>query len=380
MWFNHARKTYNLALEAVRKKQFGCTEFDRLRWRFVVKQQLGNKLSYLNDTPSKIRANAIRDLCDSFETNFLKRKINPHHKFEVQFRSRREEQSIVIEPDSFVTAKSKEKYKIFLPKSIRHQIFTKPDKPSEFWSTIDSACRLIMNRLGQVYICVPIRYDKISPPLLQNIVALDPGIRTFQTAFSPENLNAFVEFGKSDIERITRLCLHLDKLLSSYDSSESYQRRRRLKKAINRLRLRIFRLKKDCHHRCCDYLTKNYDVILLPRFEVSQMIIRKKRKLRKKSVRELLNWSHFMFQQSLLKKAEERGKKVIIVTEEYTSKTCCNCGWIHQKLKGSKVFKCKECGVTIDRDFNGAVNILIKYLTELESVSVSAEAIPPMGS
>ncbi|MGL5874058.1 MAG: zinc ribbon domain-containing protein [Xenococcaceae cyanobacterium] len=51
-------------------------------------------------------------------------------------------------------------------------------------------------------------------------------------------------------------------------------------------------------------------------------------------------------------------------TEEYTSKTCTACGHIHQKLGGSKIFKCPHCGHTLPRDFNGALGILIKALSD----------------
>ena len=57
---------------------------------------------------------------------------------------------------------------------------------------------------------------------------------------------------------------------------------------------------------------------------------------------------------------ELRNKKLIICTEEYTSKTCSKCGEINEKLGGKKIFKCEKCQLQIDRDFNGAINILLK--------------------
>ena len=35
---------------------------------------------------------------------------------------------------------------------------------------------------------------------------------------------------------------------------------------------------------------------------------------------------------------------------------------------GSKVFCCPECKTELDRDINGARNILLRYLTKKESV------------
>ena len=48
----------------------------------------------------------------------------------------------------------------------------------------------------------------------------------------------------------------------------------------------------------------------------------------------------------------------------YRSKTCGFCGYIHKKLGGSKVFSCPQCKTKLDRDINGARNILLRYLTK----------------
>ena len=48
-----------------------------------------------------------------------------------------------------------------------------------------------------------------------------------------------------------------------------------------------------------------------------------------------------------------------LVTEEYTSATCGQCGKIHQKLYGKKN---PSCSYKADRDLNGARNIMIKSL------------------
>ena len=53
------------------------------------------------------------------------------------------------------------------------------------------------------------------------------------------------------------------------------------------------------------------------------------------------------------------------VDEYYTSKTCSNCSIINNKLKGSKIFKCK-CGLNIDRDYNACRNILMLSIKNIE--------------
>ncbi|GBC07164.1 hypothetical protein RclHR1_00730013 [Rhizophagus clarus] len=85
----------------------------------------------------------------------------------------------------------------------------------------------------------------------------------------------------------------------------------------------------------------------------------------------MCTWSHFHFRQHLIHKAREYPWcQVVICTEEYTSKTCGFCGYIHKKLDGSKEFCCPQCKTKLDRDINGARNILLRYLTKKERVSL----------
>jgi transposase len=77
----------------------------------------------------------------------------------------------------------------------------------------------------------------------------------------------------------------------------------------------------------------------------------------------MLTLSHYSFQQRLLSKSEEYTNcKVHIVDESYTSKTCGKCGEINTTLGSSKLFICgnTSCRTELDRDCNGARNILIK--------------------
>ena len=73
------------------------------------------------------------------------------------------------------------------------------------------------------------------------------------------------------------------------------------------------------------------------------------------------NWPLTTFVNQLSYKVQLKGNKLIKVNESWTSKTCCNCGTINydQTLK-DREYIC-ECGLQINRDLNGAVNIYKKY-------------------
>lgn len=200
-------------------------------------------------------------------------------------------------------------------------------------------------------------------PLGENqarIVALDPGVRTFQTFFSPDRAGVI---GYHDFGRLVRLCHYLDDLISRYTTSKNKKQRYRMRKAANRLRWKIRDLRDELHAKTIRFLVDHFDVILIPTFETSQMVTRERRKLRSKTVRSMLTWAHFKFKERLKVVAAQYGKTVIEVNEAYTSKTCSWSGEIVQV--GSSEHIRGSDGVIVHRDVNGARGIFLRALAEL---------------
>lgn len=188
--------------------------------------------------------------------------------------------------------------------------------------------------------------------------------------------NYFAEFGKGDFERIAKLCYHLDRMKSRHAQAKgrNFKRLRyRLRQAMEKLRTKIKNLRSELHKQIASHLAKNYDVVVLPTFETSQMVARKKRKLRNKTARAMITWAFYQFAQTLEHLCNRYGSKLVRVTEEYTSKTCTKCGHVHRKLGGSKHFHCPKCGYEIPRDFNGALGIFLKAMWDTTFLSEISE-------
>ena len=78
------------------------------------------------------------------------------------------------------------------------------------------------------------------------VIAFDPGNRTFLTGYDGENI---LEIGSGDIGHITRLCLHLDKLISTHVKAKGKANKKlryKLGQAI-KLRYKIQDLVDDMH-------------------------------------------------------------------------------------------------------------------------------------
>ena len=191
-----------------------------------------------------------------------------------------------------------------------------------------------------------------------NIVALDPGVRTFMTMFSE---TAFGWLGHHAINRIQRLCQHADNLYSRATQGKR-PLRRTLRQCAQKIQVKIRNLVMELHKKVAHFLVTNFDIILLPTFETQQMVKRGARKLRKKSVRQMLTLSHNKFKMFLKQKALEYGVVVIDANEAYTSKTVSWTGKIVEKLGGAKVIADAD-GNRCDRDLNGARGIFISELS-----------------
>lgn len=196
------------------------------------------------------------------------------------------------------------------------------------------------------------------------LVALDPGVRSFLTLFSP---NSFGWIGNQDIGRIQRLCQHLDNLISQ-SSKVRRKVKQRYRKACDRLRRKIRNLIDELHHKVAKFLVENFDIILLPTFEVSEMVLKNSRRIRSRSVRQMLNWAHYRFKMFLKHKAFEHNKMVIDCCEAYTSKTVSWTGEMIHNLGGRKVIQSKIDGQKMNRDINGARGIFLRALVDTPSL------------
>lgn len=339
-WLAACRYCFNQAIAMQRKKPLS-----KLQLRNEVMR--GDLPEWVKETPCHMRQNAIFDAHRAFKASS-----------DAKFRSIRDySQTIKFNDSNF----KKGTWYPSLTKGLTYHT-------SEIIPECDRGTQLVYCK-GRWFAVFPLSVTA-EPTDATGIIALDPGVRTFMTGFDG---NKFLEFGGGDMGRIARLCQHLDNLMSRM-SQATKQRRKRMRQAAHRMRIRIRNLVDECQKQTACYLTSNYRVIFLPTFESSQMVAKARRKIRSKTARAMLTWAHYRFKQTIKHQANVRNVNVIDVTEEYTSKTCTHCGHVHQKLGGSKVFTCPECGCSIPRDYNGAFGILLKALRDTASISYEGDS------
>ncbi len=257
--------------------------------------------------------------------------------------------------------KERKKLKIFLRSE---------DKKSYVKYNVDNDFK-IMREGNDYYVLLSIEQPKIRPENIPlKVVSLDPGKRTFQTFYSPDGIAGKLGDNYYDNKinpinkRIDILCSKRDKIKNIKNKTKENKRSiRNINRRLSLLRTKIKNKIRDLHLKKSSFLCSNFENIIITEFETQKMSQKDERKINKSTTRGILSLSHFSFRQRLIHQCTKQKNLLIITEEPYTSKTCSNCG-NEQEIGSKKTFECEKCKIKIDRDYNGARNILLRTLTK----------------
>ncbi len=130
---------------------------------------------------------------------------------------------------------------------------------------------------------------------------------------------------------------------------------RNRKKALLKVQRRHEHVKaqrEDMINKLVHRLIAENDLIAIEDLAIRNMV--QNRKLAK----SILDAGWGYFKQRLLSKAANAGREVVLVNPAYTSKTCSACGAVFEHLTLADRWVTCDCGLSLDRDHNAAINIL----------------------
>ena len=356
-WFGTNRFIYNKGLDYINNNPEDKDKFDfkHLRHKFITRKHrsglLNNNLlglEWLFETPKEVRTQSLKSLCSNFKSAFSNLKNNNISKFKMKFKSKKSITDSMVIPKSAISFENN-KFKIYPRYSKTEYLLGKRKNKKLNNLKIEHDCKLI-KQYNKYYLLVPVKINKKNNKQSNQIISLDAGNRTFLTGYSPNGHTL-------EINRNKKLLI---KYFERLDLLRSLRTKKKIRKTkLYKQELKIKNFVNDLHWKSCNYLVNNYSNIFLGQLESQKCSMKM---FNSKCNRNLLTLSHYLFRQRLIYKCNENNVKICITSEEYTSKTCTNCGKLNNKLGSSKVFNCSSCELKIDRDVNGARNILIKSI------------------
>ncbi len=146
-------------------------------------------------------------------------------------------------------------------------------------------------------------------------------------------------------------------------------RSKKTAESLARLHMRIANIRRDTLHKVTTTIADNYSHIGIEELHVKGMV------RNSKLARAISDVGLGEFRRQLTYKAEWRGSTVVIHSRFFpSSKKCSSCSNVKETLSLSeRIYRC-ECGLTIDRDLNAAMNLnpVPKALREITPAEMTA--------
>ena len=356
-----ANKAYKFRLYPTKEqeimfvKTFGCVRFiynkmlaDKIEFYKETKQKLNNtpaqykkEYEWLKEVDSLALANAQMNLQTAYN-NFFR---NPKVGFPKYKSKKRNKNSYTTNNDKGGKLRI-ENGRIRLPKvglvKIRqHRII--PDNQKIKSATITKTPS------GKYYVSILVEYEQYIPDVqLDKNKAL--GLDYASHSFYVDSQGREANYPKFYRNAQIILAKEQRKLSHMKYGSNNYQKQRL---RVARLQERIANQRKDWIHKLSTQLANDYDYICVEDINMQNMA-------QSLNLGKSTNDNGFgMFRTILAYKLADRGKELIKIDKWFpSSKMCRFCGTINKNLTlADRIWTC-ECGKTLNRDENAAINIM----------------------
>lgn len=310
---------------------------------FIRKEKNKNIQEWELKTPKEIRAGAVNDVCKAYKTGFSNLKAGNIKYFKLQFRKSKNENKCLVLPKSFI--KNTNGLIKIAPKFINDtfKMGRKTYKKHKHL-LIEHDCRLIKQR-SKYWLCIPVKNKTIlnTVKTFNNYCGIDPGIKTFLTSFGNKEI---VEYKQNK-----------DLLKKLNDKLDYLKAKRTKKKSLTKIEERKENVINEIHWKSINEILKTNDCVFLGDIKSHDIV---KHSRFSKVNRFINDLKFFKFKTRLQFKAILLNKKVFMVNERYTTKTCSCCGNLKDIKLGESIYKCNSCNIVMFRDVNASKNILMK--------------------
>ncbi|EQC2225724.1 RNA-guided endonuclease InsQ/TnpB family protein [Campylobacter jejuni] len=204
-----------------------------------------------------------------------------------------------------------------------------------------------------------------------NCLGIDVGLKSFISLSNGLQIKA-----PKPLNKLNRLLVKRARQLSKKQHAKTKQeilqgikKSNNYKKAsikLNKLHSKISNIRADFLHKLSSLIIRNFNYIGLEDLNLKNHHLAK----------AISDVSFYEFKRMLSYKSQYHKRKIIEAPRFYpSSKTCSSCKSIKEDLKlKDRIYHCKECGLSIDRDYNASLNL--KYFAQEKIGLVQAEFTP----
>lgn len=355
--FGCCRKVYNLMLSDKIEGYKATGKFPT-----VTPAKYKNDYPYLREVDSLALANKQMDLQEAFRNTFSKsrKKKNGFPKFKSAKHSRKsyttnnQKGTVAIVDNKCIKLP-----KIGKVKAVIHRV------PDDSW-TIKSAT-VSQEPDGKYYISVLFEFENIVNPYVAdktNAIGLDyasDGLYVDSNGNTGTNHKYYRE-SHNKLAKAQRKLSRMQGFTKHEVKSNNYIKQLR---KVNKIHRHIANQRLDNLHKISTEIANQYDVVC-----VESLNMRSMANHGFGNGKATLDNGYGMFLSMLEYKLSDRNKYLIKVDKWFPSSQICHCcGMLHPEMKNLTIrtMKC-DCGLTINRDQNAAINILkegLRLLTEV---------------
>ncbi len=317
-----------------------------------------NDHPYLREIDSLALANVQMNLQKAYK-NFFDKKRKKKNGFP-KFKSRKARNSYTTNNQKGTVAIIENKYiklpKIGKVKAVIHRF------PEEDW--IIKSATVSKERDGSFYISILFEFDRIITKVTKsdNVIGLDYKSDGLYMD-SDGNIGSNHKYYRESHKKLAKVQRKLSrKVGSKKNQTKSNNYLKQLKK-VNKIHRHISNQRLDNLHKKSTEIANQYDIVC-----VESLNMRSMSNKGFGNGKATLDNGYGMFLSMLEYKLNDRGKYFIKIDKWYPSSQLCSCCGSRKKLTlQERIYKC-NCGLTMDRDLNAAINIKNEGLRLLEVV------------
>nr|DAN11161.1 MAG TPA: endonuclease [Herelleviridae sp.] len=243
--------------------------------------------------------------------------------------------------------------KIGLVKTNKHMLDRVPEIPNKKYL---SGVRITKNH-NEYYISFNVLIDKSKPVKTGEVIGIDLGITKLMVTSNGYEVNRPDDKVLKYEKKLRRLKRRAGKIYREGRRSKNLDK---LEKEIVKISKKIENILRDNINKEISYiLSSNPKAIVMEDLAVSHML--KNKYVSTQLMRAKFRYIRDQFQY----RCERQGIDFMLADRWYpSSKICSRCKEHNHLGKGQRIYKCKHCGLEIDRDLNASINLKDLYFTK----------------